>query len=487
MPQDAQQQISEFRDHTLNEVRLLVSEFTTLGGQIANMKDDQDLSLWHHAKRLHEWITSGQEMTPFEKAVTTSLDVEVGYDIMQQLGAVTERLSSPVTSTPSSPAPATPASSPPVELPDVSVLYLDAEHEELWRTTLKQKEEEKELVEQVSLLIDDVRAFSTQLFHINAVLGLGIVQPKLYLPDEVRELASKQDINSLRLVRTMSESMHDTKLRIAMEPYCTVLIKAQFDAKDEEYDWYEFFLILLSVFVLYERFEYHGIEMQVFLLTYTSYRALLFGVPLRTKLIDALAPTSSIEIYLGLLGFYTDAMLDNRETVPTQDGQQKKSVGDVAQAFRLFAKDQKPGSLEIQKWIATQVPNDKDSRLIRSMLEHYLMLMQEMFDGTIVEHHAWEELSEKEKDVNEMIQLVSWLGVGDAGIPSLITYFSQEEPPVPLNLFIERIKTIIDLEDDQLIDNLVGFDHALHEKKLLAEDQHLLLFDEAQASFMWGI
>lgn len=247
--------------------------------------------------------------------------------------------------------------------------------------------------------------------------------------------------------------------------------------------WSEAVLFVVLAFAAYAHFEATADKAQTNLLGHCYFYALALGVPVREALERALYETRTLVTYIDVTKLFADSLRVNvEEIVLTQD--KKTTFGALAQEYLRTAGDEWPTDAQQKKYLAT-LSNGLSANVV-DCLERSFTIFRHLQHADLVDHNRGGELTEAEQYQNDMIQLLFWFGIGADGAESLVKYFKQDNPRVPVRAFILRLREVSDLSDQVTMDNVLELTEMLHSKKLLDHDQELVEFHEQDEQFHWN-
>ena len=122
----------------------------------------------------------------------------------------------------------------------------------------------------------------------------------------------------------------------------------------------------------------------------------------------------------------------------------------------------------------------------KNALLEALYIYLHLKNADLVQNNQGGELTEEDLYDNDVILLLAWFGIGSSGAASLVKYFKQENPRVSLVGFFERLKEVVDLNNQVTIENIFEFTSALRDNILLSSDQDIIIFHESDGQFHWN-
>lgn len=322
-----------------------------------------------------------------------------------------------------------------------------------------------------------------QLKYICTYIGITFEPIHPYSLDQFVEgyINHRQQFDEYRVIRSFKELSKDDDRKLFLEKLVETFQTGDLLKKDS-YTWSEAFFVSILAQTLYEQFYLLSDEIKTIILQKLYFRALLVGAPVKNALQVVIYKTYSPLRYVLETELLFEPLNRSVEMVSLLSGE-KVLLSDIFKEYlKLTPKDSDNATT-----LSNYIQNKKiDPSLVLGVSEA-LSIYIHLHNAELSEKNLGEELTEEDTFKNDMIDLLYMFGIGkDAGGEKLKQYFSQEQPVVPLKVFLKNLRSILDLKDDVSQDNILEFAQLLHENNFIPQDQDLIIFDEQTSQFQWN-
>lgn len=300
------------------------------------------------------------------------------------------------------------------------------------------------------------------------------------------EVAKEQDLNAqiFRFARTCKEGMRSEDQSALADFFMEVLSAPLYsESKDNMFSWHDTYIFMLMLHTLWYRFELLSVFYQDALIQYYLYRSLVVGVPVVQKMKETVYLTKGPILYVSTNQRFFEGLEINNEAVPLNlEASEYTQVDLIVGRAEKQSPEEEVGSEMIVKNLYIQ---EKNKQLIY-WAEQLVFLYAHLKQANLVDHNFGGELPPDVEVANDMILLVSYFGIGEAGSKKIIEYFSQDLPRVSLLAFINQLKLVADLKKQITVDNALDLSEALQKANFIPEDEDLVEFHEEDAKFHWN-
>ncbi len=318
-----------------------------------------------------------------------------------------------------------------------------------------------------------------------AFVGISGVVIKLLSPEQMQNYQWSDCLNDLpRVIYTVHDWVRDKNQREALV-FALRLLQGQLAAPaQEKLSVNARLLYRLCLDVVYARYgDLEEPEQKMVLINYYC-AGIAVGAPVEVALKKWLYNTREILSFMARSAFLSENLEHNSEILVTKITQQPAIT--FIELYRTLPAiaDEKMAHGIINRHVISRL--DRLSSPELEMVARMLEIVWRIRNTALVSNNRGGELTELEKYNNDMILLITWFGIGEAGAEPLTKYFSADTPRVPLASFIDQLKDIANLTDQVTIDNIMELTDLLHHEAWLPEDQELIMFHEADGQWHWN-
>ena len=262
-------------------------------------------------------------------------------------------------------------------------------------------------------------------------------------------------------------------------------LKGEMNNQDiEKYSWEEKFDLKLKLDFLLKSFSRLSEMDKIFFFKNCFFKSIVLGVPIREKILDEFLNINYVFEYFILDKRYYDYLSMSNETFLYEDKPYK-----IRNLFGLYLKKagEDYNNLDkINNFVKTELKIDslgKDNHLfIVEILDIYLRLKQADLVGWLKEHNE----TEKQLYDTDILKLTMHF-VLDNNFEYSVKYFTNKDSKIKINFFLVRMKEIIDLKDNEMLERLIKMIEVLKKNSVLDGVSDIIYFDEESGEFKWNL
>lgn len=331
-------------------------------------------------------------------------------------------------------------------------------------------------------VLDDI---ATQLKIIVAGIGSPVAIP-LYSLGEMKAIVSgiNKTYDEQQYITTLREWLYDDE---DVHDFIKFVLEFWLEKPPEfnNISWQSLFEYQLIFNVIIRRFDRLHPKFQDIILKYFYYRLISLGLPIREKMRQYLALTSSTYTYVLRTKELFGGIENNVEMISVywagEDDLVERRLFDVLGEIKLLAESERT------KYYDATYPTEKNnSAALRSILSEAFDIYDKLSQATMIDW--FKERLEGTADIvdDTLIKLVISFGFGGAYEFVLEYYKGNQTPDVPFIKFITTLSEIVNVSEEKNIENVLKFQEILKENSLLSSDVDLIIFNESTSQFEWN-
>lgn len=328
-----------------------------------------------------------------------------------------------------------------------------------------------------------------QTVGILTALPLG---PALYSVEDTRRfvVGNGEGCDFPRLIFTLRE-MSVTDTRHEAHLISKEFLTTEACLNNEDLEWKQAVLLAWTLGFMFSEFERLSSEDRIWLINNYFYRAIAAGVPVRQFLQSYLLSSRWVVEYVQRNAAFALSIENNSEKIPAEQAEVNLPVGlfcanyDKNFSDQLSDEQSQNGFIEGIVNKSTNDNTDFSARFHPQWLKEVLFLYSHIKEASLVDWLKDGDSPLNYENRGELIRLLAYFAYGGA-FELAIKYFKDRKNKVPLKIFLQYLKDVVDLTDGVNIPNCLAFTEALHTGGLLPVDQDIVIFHEQDGHFHWN-
>ncbi len=346
-------------------------------------------------------------------------------------------------------------------------------------------EEKSELLFKINDLTNRYESLKIKLGAIMSYMGY-FSHITFYNNVDVQNIieSGSEDIDFIKLAGTIRESIWSDH-GLSLSSIILNFLNNQAVFKNEDYEWYDAFLLGIFLHQVFYHFNYLFITDKEFLLNFYFYKGLIVDAPVQEVLKKALFETTNVVDYVEENLFLYESIYGNQESIYIEfENKQKEELGNLFDDYLKMVGNNIHDGYKLESFLNNLYSKTNNKNNI-NILRKAFFIFTHLKTVDLLDRNIGSIPSDDLIYNTELEALIIWFF--DENSWFLISeYYSKPNPFVPLKTFLQQLVDNFSIKEEKNTSKILDFTDFLKQNNLLSPDKDLISFDEVKDEFIWN-